>query len=348
MNKFFKKLEFDESLNVTSDQKTVDEFIEDCKKSGVNIFLGDSDDRSKYQYLGVVYRQNIYNPVTDVKEFMYCGISSSTKLEKLFIRPMEDWYNPNKKYAGKKVENIRTKIAEGNYTCDTEILHVIHGNSREEVQKALNPLEVHYIAEIPESMKLNTARGGGNYTKGRRKPSVILENPHYVKKEEITDDTSFWVVMKSDLRDYKNGENFHYTFLSGRRIEKITFAEIKYGELSESVKLEINKENFKIYELPSSFLIPDNLKEELENIEELDFRSDWDLKSVPCIHIQYNNSGHIDFEKSKGYKTIRDCYKDNKSCGTYATVRNYVNDECEGFFKFGSFIQAYFKNYFGI
>jgi hypothetical protein len=344
----FSKLEFNDSNYVTSEEAVVKKFIEVCDGE-IDIFLGESKDKKDYRYFGIVYRQNIFNPI-GVKEFIYAGVSSSVNEKKLFVRPMEDWYNPKRRYAGKKVEDMREQIFQGKYTCETETVHVLYGNDHPTIQKALNVFEPHYIREIPESMKLNTAPGGGNYTKGRREASIIKENPHY----EFKDEDTIFVAKKADLINFKDGEDYDYSRFYRRRTKKIQFYTIKYKDLTDFNKDNLSKNEpgkFKFdgnEDSEDAFMMNENQKRELEGIWEMDYRNDWDFRSTPCIYIEYKKDGFIDLEKSEGYCTITNACKSKKVSGSYATIRNYINESCYGFFKFDTFIEKYFEKRFKV
>lgn len=350
----FKKLSFDNSHKVTSDLSLVNDFIKSCNNVS-DIFLGESENIHSYPYKAVVYCQNIYNPVTHVLEFMYCGISGSTKEGKLLKRPTEDWYNPKIKYAGKKVEDIRKKLFLGEYYCETSITHELYGKDQETMQRCLNILEMHYISIIPEEQKLNTALGGGNYIKGRRIASPIFENENYIPdEEEKRNETSYWMVDKKDLIEFKYNDPGYYFAdednnpRSSYRREKVRIREIKYKNLSDHGKKQVKDKYLTgIYYLDDSkeqrdcFVVDSKKKEELENIiKYLDRRSWYDHRSVACVYINYDKDNFIDFSKSSGYFTIKECYDESpENC--YATVRNYVNEGCYGYHKTSDFIKKY-------
>lgn len=351
----FNLLSFDNSHKVTSEQSKVDEFIKSCE--GIyDIFLGESEKIHSYQYMGVVYFQDIYNPVSKLLEYQYCGVSSSTEEKKLLKRPNEDWYNSKLRYAGKKVEGIREKMFAGNYNCKTIIAHRIFGKDHNEVQRALNILEIYNISQISEDQKLNTAKGGGNYTKGRRIATPVFENENYIPdNEEEKNETSYWLVSKSDLIEFKNNDSDYYfaggwydTLFQKYRKDKIRMKEIKYKDLSDHGKKMV-EDKYLIGSTSSfnegdkkdnCFIIDSKKKEELESLIEIDMRSWYDQRNVACVYIKYDKNGYIDFSKSSGYSTIRECFEESsETC--YGTVRNYVNEGCHGYYKFSSFIKQY-------
>lgn len=356
----FNLLSFDNSHKVISEQSKVDEFINSC--NGIyDIFLGESEKIHSYPYMGVVYFQNIYNPISKLLEYRYCGVSSSTDEKKLLKRPNEDWYNFKLKYAGKKVEEIREKISIGNYNCKTRIAHRIFGKNHDEVQRALNILEVYNISQIPEDQKLNTAKGGGNYTKGRRIATLVFENENYISDEEDErNETSYWLVSKSDLIEFKNNDTGYYfaggqydTILQNCRKDKIRMKEIKYKDLSDHGKKMVEDKYLigsTLFEGDDKkhdcFIIDSKKKEELEGLVSIDMRCWYDLRNVACIRVEYKEN-YIDFSKTEGYATIKDCFEDSpETC--YGTVRNYVNEGCYGYYKFSNFLRKYLGMNFDI
>lgn len=338
----FKSLNFDNGYKPIDEKIKIDEFIKLCKESGGEIYLGSYTTKIRYSYFGVVYRQNIFDPYSKDLEYVYVGVSSSTDYkDDLFKRPTKDWYNIKIKYAGKKVEDIREKLLEREeYLCDTEIVHIICGNSEEDVQKALNILEPYYILEVPEYMRLNTAKGGGNYTKGRR---VATEYSKYtpISGDEISEDTSFWAVTKEDLKHYRDYSS------------PVDFVEIKYNKLSEAGKEGIIDRSKKLHitvnnEKKECYIIDETSKEELENIRAiLDKRKYNNRRNISCVYVNYGEDKHIDFNNSFGYKSIADCYRDS-SLGCYSTARNYVKSNSYGYSETSEFVERFLNTNFNL
>lgn len=349
----FLKLEFNKSYKVISEKKLVDEFIE-MSRGKEEIFLGKVENKNHYPFLGVVYHQNVSDPVTNILKYIYCGISSATTYDKLIKRPMEDWYNFSKSYAGKKVNEIREKIGEGEYTCDTEITLIVYGDTKEDVQKALNIYEVNYISEIPGEMKLNTTRGGGNYIRGKKKLSEIKENPHYILSEEDEkNDTSFWAIRSTVLKNYVH----FFKYYSKSCIDPWDFSkyfiEIKYSQLTDYGKMLVEKripgnhkdDDGNIHEY---FIVSEEQKDELFKINDILNESDYfNDRKVPCVKIVSTKDGYIDFEKSKGYSSITECDVKERNF-SYNNTRCCVNNSYDGYFRFRDFIKRYLAVQFNL
>lgn len=346
----FLKLEFNKSHKVISEKKLVDEFFE-MSRNRKEIFLGKIENKNRYRFLGVVYHQNVTDPITNALKYIYCGISSAATYDKLIKRPMEDWYNFSQNYAGKKVEKIREKIGEGEYNCNTEITLIIYGDTKEDIQRALNICEVNYISEIPEEMKLNTAKGGGNYIRGSRSLSEIKENPHYILSEEDKkNNTSFWIIETKVLQDYVH----YYKYYKRSWKFSELFTEIKYSQLSDYGKRMVeeriqgthtNSDGRKY----NCFVISEKQKDELIKINDILNESSYDYRKTPCVKIEHTKDGYIDFEKSKGYSSIIDCsYGEGYYFSSYNTMRDYVNNSYNGYFKFRDFIKRYLAVQFNL
>lgn len=133
-------------------------------------------------YKGIIYRYYIINEKG--KEMSYVGQTCSEKQRR------SDFLNLNTQYSGNRIENARKKY--GPQSFNYEILEAVAFETEEEINLALNKLEIYYIEKYNSYRKgyNNTIGGGGangyrhtdEYKKWQsEKTKKLVENPDYVK-----------------------------------------------------------------------------------------------------------------------------------------------------------------------